>query len=301
MAFQLKIVIQMVFTVILYLTALTTVCANIEIEQPNGISIEAESLQTGSTHTDTESDNVKKGFVSAFLASLGVIIVTEIGDKTFFIAAIMSMQNPKWTVFGGAFTALLIMTLLSTILGATAASLIPKDVTLYLSVILFAVFGCKMLYEGVLMQSDSAQEEYEEAKEEIAAKHSDITKSMLIPEVGDVEANVDETDQGAAMTWKMRLFRILSKTCSVIFIEALTLTFLGEWGDRSQMATIVLSSSNDFWGVNIGGILGHCLCTGLACVGGSLIATKISAKAVTITGGVVFLLFAFLGLVMSAD
>jgi hypothetical protein len=31
------------------------------------------------------------GFIHAFIASFSVIIVSEIGDKTFFIAAIMSM------------------------------------------------------------------------------------------------------------------------------------------------------------------------------------------------------------------
>lgn len=33
------------------------------------------------------------GFIHAFIASFSVIIVSEIGDKTFFIAAIMSMVN----------------------------------------------------------------------------------------------------------------------------------------------------------------------------------------------------------------
>lgn len=33
------------------------------------------------------------GFIHAFIASFSVIIVSEIGDKTFFIAAIMSMVS----------------------------------------------------------------------------------------------------------------------------------------------------------------------------------------------------------------
>lgn len=33
----------------------------------------------------------KLGFIHAFIASFSVIMVSEIGDKTFFIAAIMSM------------------------------------------------------------------------------------------------------------------------------------------------------------------------------------------------------------------
>lgn len=53
------------------------------------------------------------GFLHAFLASLSVIVVSELGDKTFFIAAIMAMRHPRLTVFAGAIGALAVMTVLS--------------------------------------------------------------------------------------------------------------------------------------------------------------------------------------------
>ena len=53
------------------------------------------------------------GFSHAFLASLCVIVVTELGDKTFFIAAIMAMNHPRLTVFGGAMSALAAMHVMS--------------------------------------------------------------------------------------------------------------------------------------------------------------------------------------------
>ena len=60
------------------------------------------------------------------------------------------------------------------------------------------------------------------------------------------------------------------------------MTFLAEWGDRSQIATVILAAREDVYGVCVGGILGHALCTGLAVVGGRLIATKISVRTVTL-------------------
>ena len=36
------------------------------------------------------------GFMHGFLASISVIIVSEIGDKTFFIAAIMAMKHSRY-------------------------------------------------------------------------------------------------------------------------------------------------------------------------------------------------------------
>lgn len=45
----------------------------------------------------TEAPTSNLGFVHAFIASFSVIIVSEIGDKTFFIAAIMSMVSQLMT------------------------------------------------------------------------------------------------------------------------------------------------------------------------------------------------------------
>lgn len=70
------------------------------------------------------------------------------------------------------------------------------------------------------------------------------------------------------------------------------MTFVAEWGDRSQITTIVLAASENLYGVIIGGVLGHAICTGIAVIGGRLIATKISVRTVTIIGGIVFLIFA---------
>lgn len=46
-----------------------------------------------------ETDDIVKwvsvGFIHAFVSSFSVIIVSEIGDKTFFIAAIMAMKHSR--------------------------------------------------------------------------------------------------------------------------------------------------------------------------------------------------------------
>lgn len=72
---------------------------------------------------DSTADNINKNtnsklfsditFLHAFLASLSVIVVSELGDKTFFIAAIMAMRHPRLVVFAGAISALALMTVLS--------------------------------------------------------------------------------------------------------------------------------------------------------------------------------------------
>jgi putative Ca2+/H+ antiporter (TMEM165/GDT1 family) len=69
------------------------------------------------------------------------------------------------------------------------------------------------------------------------------------------------------------------------------LTFVGEWGDRTQFATIALAAANDPWGVTAGAIVGHAICAAIAVMGGRLIAAHISEKLITGLGGLLFLVF----------
>ena len=78
---------------------------------------------------------------------------------------------------------------------------------------------------------------------------------------------------------------------SVVLWQALSMTFVAEWGDRSQITTFSLAvSKNPIW-VCVGAALGHFICTGGAVIGGSFIAKFVTEKTVSITGGILFLIF----------
>lgn len=59
-----------------------------------------------------------------FFQSFFMTIVSELGDKTFFIAAVMAINNSRLNVFIGALTAMMGMTALSALLGAVAESVV---------------------------------------------------------------------------------------------------------------------------------------------------------------------------------
>nr|XP_056711858.1 transmembrane protein 165 [Euleptes europaea] len=235
-------------------------------------------------------DKTNLGFIHAFVAAISVIIVSELGDKTFFIAAIMAMRYNRLTVLAGAMLALGLMTCLSVLFGY-ATTVIPRVYTYYVSTALFAIFGIRMLREGLKMSPDEGQEELEEVQAEIKKKDEELQRTKLLNGPGDVE-----TGAGPSSPQKKWLHFI-----SPIFVQAFTLTFLAEWGDRSQLTTIVLAAREDPYGVAVGGTFGHSLCTGLAVIGGRMIAQKISVRTVTIIGGIVFLAFAFSALFISPD
>lgn len=260
-------------------------------QQDNGIEAEKiKDVQNIETKPESES-GVNLGFVHAFVASFTVIIVSELGDKTFFIAAIMAMRHMRLTVFGGAMGALSLMTVLSALVGF-ATTVIPKVYTYYVSSALFIIFGLRMLREGWYMSPDEGQEELEEVQADLKRKDEEMEKEAKLTLSQDVESGII---RGGRIRY--RCFGLLSP----IFLQAFTLTFLAEWGDRSQIATIVLAAREDVTGVTLGGIIGHSICTALAVIGGRMVAQRISARTVTLLGGVVFLLFGFSAFFFSAD
>ena len=94
-------------------------------------------------------------------------MVSEIGDKTFFIAAILAMTNNKLIIFFGALAALYLMTVLSALLGWVVTTFIPREITYYTCTAIMFLFGLKMLWEAWRMKDDEAQETQREVEQEL--------------------------------------------------------------------------------------------------------------------------------------
>lgn len=254
----------------------------------------ANEFDSTTTHKKTTTSYANLGFIHGFLASLSVILVSELGDKTFFIAAIMAMRHPRLVVFSGAISALALMTVLSAIFGL-AATIIPRVYTYYISTALFAIFGLKMLRDGYKMSAADAQEELEEVQLDLKKREDELENESSSGTL------VQDPESGTPQRRAPRSSGLSAYLTSRILVQAFTMTFLAEWGDRSQLTTIILGAREDVYGVIVGGVLGHSLCTGLAVIGGRMIAQRISVRTVTLVGGVVFLLFAFSALFMSPN
>ncbi|XAR48887.1 hypothetical protein NMG60_11031862 [Bertholletia excelsa] len=210
---------------------------------------------------------------SGFTAAFSLIFISEIGDKTFFIAALLAMQYEKGLVLLGAMGALSLMTVLSVIIGRIFHSVPAQFQTTlpigeYAAVTLLLFFGLKSIKDAwdlpankVVHGNENNPElgEYVEAEELVKEK---VSKQLSNP------------------------LEILGKSFSLIFFA--------EWGDRSMLATIALSP----WGVASGAIAGHFIATFIAALGGSFLAKYISEKLIGYLGGVLFIIFSvatFLG------
>ncbi|KAI8890020.1 UPF0016-domain-containing protein [Backusella circina FSU 941] len=210
-----------------------------------------------------------------------MIIVSEIGDKTFLIAAIMAMKHPRLLVFTGAFSSLVVMSILSAFLGHVVPNLIPKQYTDACASLLFFCFGLRMIYEAYHLK-DEDNNELHEVEDEL--KSDDEEEEGL---------KLDQMETAGTATKKKKngFINLMQLVFSPVFVQTFVLTFLGEWGDRSQISTIALAAANNVYYVTMGVIIGHALCTSVAVLGGRMLASKISVRTVTFAGAILFLIF----------
>ncbi|PSC70230.1 UPF0016-domain-containing [Micractinium conductrix] len=213
--------------------------------------------QAGAFIPGIVGDNpVREGFIQALL----LIFFSEIGDKTFFIALLLALQQPRGLVFAGTFGALAVMTVISVGLGRVLHLLdevvptagLPLDD--FLAVALLTWFGVQTLRSAATADTTAAEEK-EEAQEV-----------------------VDGFGSGAA---------VLSALLSTF-----TLVFAAEWGDKSFLATIALAAASSPVGVVGGAVAGHGAATSIAVLGGSFLGKYLDEKVVQYVGGSLFLVFA---------
>lgn len=209
--------------------------------------------------TIVESSSFLSGLVASFL----LVLASEIGDKTFFISALLSMKYSRVLVLIGTMLALGSMTVISVGIGqifhalpTSLNSSIPFDD--YAAVALLLWFGFQNIRDGLAMRNDDS-EELDDAKEVVDEKSKEEKTSGV---------------------------RIVAETSSLVF--------LAEWGDKSMLATVALAAAKSPLGVIVGGVSGHLIASIIAVVGGSVLGKYISERNARLTGGVLFFVFAFL-------
>jgi putative Ca2+/H+ antiporter (TMEM165/GDT1 family) len=220
----------------------------------------AHAMDIVQTVKDSASNS---GFIQSFL----LIFVSEIGDKTFFIAALLAAKYGRLISFSGSLGALAVMTIISTVIGqlfhAVPSSLtqgIPYDD--YIAVAAFAYFGIKTLIETSKIDS------------------SDV--SAMDEEKAEAEELIQESITDDAKR----------KSTISLILQVFSLVFAGEIGDRSFLSNIALSAALNPYAVASGAILAHGIATGIAVIGGAILSKYLSEKVIGYVGGVLFIIFA---------
>lgn len=243
------------------LTASAALIAAAAFANPSASLALAETTSVVSSASTIMNSIAETGFYQAF----SLVFVSEIGDKTFFIAGLLAMKAGRFVSLVGSVGALAVMTIISVLIGQIFHAVPPgisqgiplDDVA---AVIAFAFFGLKTLKEASEIpdgDNSGVDEEYEEA--------------------------VEAVDESKTITEVTAWGKILS---------TFGLVFAAEFGDRSFISTIALSAAQNPISVAAGGIAAHALATGIAVASGSALAKYISEKTIGYIGGSLFLIFA---------
>lgn len=199
---------------------------------------------------------------SGFYQAFSLVFVSEIGDKTFFVAALLAAKISRAISFIGSLGALAVMSVISVVIGqvfhavpAELANGVPLDDVV--AVVAFTYFGVKTLAEAFEDDQGKMDEELEEA-EEAVEERDEITKASVGAQIASIFA----------------------------------LVFAAEFGDRSFLATIALSAAQNPVSVAAGAIAAHGIATGIAVIGGAYISKYVSEKVIAYIGGTLFLIFA---------
>lgn len=148
-------------------------------------AVDFSSLAGGASNLLATTSTLMDAFTSTgFYQAFSLVFLSEIGDKTFFIAGLLAMKTSRFVSYVGSMGALGVMTLLSVLIGqifhvvpAGFAQGVPLDDVA--AVAAFAFFGFKTLKEAYDLdpsQGSVMDEELAEAEAEVEG--SDTVKQV---------------------------------------------------------------------------------------------------------------------------
>lgn len=240
-------------------------------------------------------------FGSSILAAFSLTLITEVGDRTFFVAALLAAQYNKWQVWVGGVGALWTQTILCSMFGAFLhgwqfkSSWMSWPIDDYFAGALLITFGILHIREGLTPSIDDLE--------------PDKNSLELSPSTTLLEApsgRKTPSDRRRASTVSIRNIEqareqintnTLAKNQNSIMIHAFWLVMAAEIGDRSMFSTVALAAAQNPWGVALGAALGHALVTAAAVTCAALLSQFLNERITSVLGGLLFVAFGILSLI----
>jgi putative Ca2+/H+ antiporter (TMEM165/GDT1 family) len=151
----------------------------------SSLAVDFSSFAGGASNLLSSTSTLMDAFTSTgFYQAFSLVFLSEIGDKTFFIAGLLAMKTSRFVSYVGSMGALAVMTLLSVLIGqifhvvpAGIGQGVPLDDIA--AVAAFTFFGFKTLKEAYDLdpsQGSVMDEELAEAEAEVEG--SDTVKQV---------------------------------------------------------------------------------------------------------------------------
>lgn len=250
--------------------------------------------QNNSIEVSTENLNQKdKGFLDGFISGFSIVFFAEIGDRTFILIMIYSIANNFIKTFLISNVILLSWNLLSILIGLNLQYYINRNFFEWFGIGLFTFYGIMMIYEGIKMESRLVEDEYMEEEKNLREKANNKFLSNDNDEKNEIPYLKNENNLEETLLDTKRENKNQNNLFDSMWAFGFTL-LTAELGDKSQIAAIIIGATQNLIGVILGTSLAHLICSIIAIVFGRIFSHYITNKQITMIGGIIFILFAFL-------
>lgn len=262
------------------------------------------------------------GFYSSLLQSFILIFISEIGDNTFILCLLFSREFSKLCIFSIASASLLMMNIFSIFLGSCVIYFVYKSIVNWFAFLIFLIYGIWLLDESRRIdQFDNEEAQDVEDQNAITKLGEDVKKvsaefmsyytrskkkyNTTSPKSSFILSIPDYTPPPENDKKEEEILHI--KTSEETYLQSeqqkeehsqnqnifwtfFTSILFGEFGDRSQIVTIVVTSIFNTYGVILGTSLAYLSSVIFAVYFGKIITKNISEKMITITSGLLLII-----------
>lgn len=230
-----------------------------------------------------EKDLSVKEFWQGFYAGFTIIIVSGLGDKLFFLnmmyASIISFCQGFWI----ALAVSEIINLINISLGELLKHTLSLSILEYIAILIFIILGVWLIIKGKKMPETRLIQKYEEERKLLFnEKNNEIGNNIennSYKQLRIIENSENNTEEaiGVFDSWW----------------QYLIVYFFASIGDKTQIASILITSKYEFISILNGTSIGIVFLVFIAMIFGKSIASLLTNKQISIICGILFLLYAF--------
>ena len=237
-------------------------------------------------------DNFWQGFYAGF----AIILISGFGDKIFFLNMIFVSINNFCYAFWVALAISEIMNLINISLGELLKQYISIPILEYVAIGVFTLFGIWLIIKGMKMPERRLIENYEEERKLLLNNEEkiDINENENENEKENEIKNADKNNlrQVEVMEGGDEIPHFQEIGVFDSWWKYLITYFLASVGDRSQIASILITSKYHFLPVFNGTSVGVLSLVLISMVLGKFISRLLTNKQISIICGILFLFYA---------
>ena len=230
-------------------------------------------------------------FWQGFYAGFAIIIISGIGDKLFFLNMIYASINSFCYAFWIALAISEIMNLVNISLGELLKKYISISILEYIAIGVFTFLGIWLIIKGIKMPERRLIDNYEEERKLLINDEDKIDINN-----NEKEKEIKNIDENGYRNVEVMEGEINQKGAVVgvfdSWLKYFITYFLVSVGDKSQIASILITTKYDFISVFNGTTNGILALVFIAMILGKSISRLLTNKQISTICGILFLFYA---------